>query len=123
MKKRFGWDRPEWDNPVLTRADIRALYREAETPVERLLVVGLAGWSLRPSELCALRAEQVVFGCKNGEYPHPEFGEGERKNGPGTVALLVGIDEFSARIDALSKGTGRLGSVPHKARQLTASEM
>ena len=105
MEKRFGWDRPEWDNPALDRADVRALYRAAENLEERLLVVGLAGWGLRPSELCALRAEQVVLGRENGEYPYLEFGEGERKNGPGTVALLVGIDELSARIDALSEDT------------------
>ena len=101
MEKRFGWDRPEWDNPALKRADVRALYQAAEGVGERLLVVGLAGWGLRPSELCALRAEQVVFGRENGEHPYIEFGEGERKNGPGTVTLLVGVDEITTQIDAL----------------------
>src|SRR5699024_5681348 len=57
MEKRFGWDRPEWDNPALDRADVRALYRVAEDLEDRLLVVGLTGWGLRPSELCALRAD------------------------------------------------------------------
>ena len=103
MEKRFGWDRPEWDNPALDRADVRAMYQAAEDLEERLLVVGLAGWGLRPSELCALRAEQVVLAREDGEYPYIEFGEGERKNGPGTVALLVGTGELTDRIDALAE--------------------
>jgi integrase len=109
MEKRFGWDRPEWDNPALDRADVRALYRAAEDLEDRLLVVGLAGWGLRPSELCALRADQVVFGYGDGEHPHLEFGEGERKNGPGTVALLVGVDELTVRIDALTDDPDWMG--------------
>jgi integrase len=109
MEKRFGWDRPEWDNPSLDRADVRALYRVTEDLEDRLLVTGLAGWGLRPSELCALRAEQVVLGRENGEYPYLEFGEGERKNGPGTVALLVGVDELTTRIDTLAAEPGWSG--------------
>jgi integrase len=102
MEKRFGWDRPEWDNPALDRADVRALYQAAEDLEERLLVVGLAGWGLRPSELCALRADQVNFEHKDEEHPHLVFQEGERKNGPGTVSLLIGVDALTARIDILA---------------------
>jgi integrase len=109
MERRFGWDRPEWDNPALDRVDVRTLYQAAEGLEECLLVVGLAGWGLRPSELCALRAEQVVLGHENDEYPYLAFGEGERKNGPGTVALLVGVDELAARIDALAEDPGWSG--------------
>lgn len=72
-------------------------------------MVWLAGWALHPSELCALRAEQVMLGRENAEYPCLEFSEGERKNGPGTVALLVGVDEIAARIDALSEDAGWSG--------------
>ena len=98
MEKRFGWDRPEWDNPALSRADVRKLARTAETPDERFLVVGLAGWGLRPSELCSLRADQLVLAPEDG-VPYVEFQEGERKNGPGTVSLLVGLDALEARLD------------------------
>jgi integrase len=109
MERRFGWDRPEWDNLALDRADVRALYQAAEDLEDRLLVIGLAGWGLRPSELCALRASQINFGHEDGEHPHLEFGEGERKNGPGTVALLVGVDELTACIDALAGESGWMG--------------
>lgn len=98
MEKRFGWNRPEWDNPALSRADVRSLSRTAETPDERFLVVGLAGWGLRPSELCSLRADQLVLAPEDG-VPYVEFEEGERKNGPGTVSLLVGLDALEARLD------------------------
>ena len=109
MEKRFGWDRPEWDNPTLDRTDVRTLYQATESLEERLLVIGLAGWGLRPSEICALRAEQVVLTHGNGKYPYIGFGEGERKNGPGTVALLAGVDELTDRIDALAEAPERSG--------------
>lgn len=51
-----------------------------------------------------MRAEQVNFDHENGEYPYLEFGENERKNGPGTVTLLAGFDEIITRIDTLADG-------------------
>lgn len=65
-------------------------------------MIGLAGWGLRPSELCALRADQVNFGQEDEKYPHLVFQEGERKNGPGTVSLLIGIENLTARTDTLA---------------------
>ncbi|WP_254546681.1 tyrosine-type recombinase/integrase [Halomarina pelagica] len=103
MENRFGWDRPEWDNPALSADDVRALYGACETLEERLLVVGLAGWGLRPSELCALRVDQLVLDPSEGR-PYIAFGDGERKNGPGTVALLVGVGELRRRVASLDEG-------------------
>ncbi|QLG29886.1 site-specific integrase (plasmid) [Halorarum halophilum] len=102
MEKRFGWDRPEWDNPALTRDQIQALYAAAETPEERFIVVGLAGWGIRPSELCALHTRQLVLAPVDDDHPYIRFTDGERKNGPGTVSLLAGLDNLKARIDALA---------------------
>lgn len=102
MATRFGWDRPDWDNPALGRADVTALYRVAETTEERLLVIGLAGWGLRPAELCALRADQLVLHPEDDNQPYIQFADGERKNGPGTVALLVGRDVLHARLETLA---------------------
>jgi len=101
LERRFGWDSaPEWDNAALDTDDIQALYEAADTLADRLLAVGVCGWGLRPSEVCALRTSQLVRPA-DGD-PYIEFGEGERKNGPGTVALLVGIDDLDARIDQLA---------------------
>ena len=104
MERRFAWDRPEPDNPSLSAADVRAMYAATRSPVERFLVVGLAGWGLRPSELCALRAEQVELEPADG-YPYLRFEEGERKNGPGTVSLLVGADALAERLATLADGS------------------
>jgi hypothetical protein len=36
------------------------------------------------------------------DNPYIEFGDGERKNGPGTVSMLAGLDVLRERIDALA---------------------
>ncbi len=102
MATRFGWDRPDWDNPALDPDGVTALYRATETTEERLLVIGLAGWGLRPAELCALRADQFVLDPEDDDRPYIQFADGERKNGPGTVALLVGVNVLETRLETLS---------------------
>lgn len=95
--EEFPWERAEPDNQALDAADVRALYRAADAPGERLLVVGLAGWGLRPSELAGLHRDQVQLAVDD---PHLAFEE--RKNGPGTVALIYGLAELAARLDDLA---------------------
>jgi len=95
--EEFPWERTEPDNPALSTAQVRALLGESDAPPERLLVVGLAGWGLRPSELAALHREQVVLDPGD---PHLAFES--RKNGPGTVSLLYGLDDLAARLDDLA---------------------
>lgn len=111
LERRFGWDStPEWDNPTLDAAQINALYDAAESPVNRLLVIGVCGWGLRPSEVCGLHVTQLTLSPDEddpeGPDPYIDFAEGERKNGPGTVALLVGVDELQSRIDTLNDEYG-----------------
>lgn len=104
LEMRFGWDEsPDWNNQALAREDVQALYHAAETPEDRFLVVGVCGWGLRPSEVCALHTRQLRLNPKDDDEPYIEFGEGERKNGPGTVALLAGLDTLRARVDALGE--------------------
>ena len=111
LERRFGWDSaPSWDNPALDADQIRALYQAAATPANRLLVVGVCGWGLRPSEVCALHTRQLTLtpdaDDPEGPEPYIDFGVDERKNGPGTVALLVGVEELEARIDGLHDDHG-----------------
>ncbi|WP_254547239.1 site-specific integrase [Halomarina pelagica] len=94
--EEFGWERSEPDNPTLTAADVRALYQAAETTEERLVIVGLAAWGLRPAELTALSVSQVTL---DPDDPHLTFDD--RKNGPGTVALIYGLDVLADRVDEL----------------------
>ena len=97
----YAWERSDPDNPALSAADVRAMYRSAGSTEERLLVVGLAGWGLRPNELASLHRSQISL----DDDPHLAFEE--RKNGPGTVALIYGVDEIEARLAELgSRGSG-----------------
>lgn len=94
----FGWTRENRDPEALEAADVRALYACTESREEALLIVALAGWGLRPNEVAALHARQLVL---DEDDPHLEFDK-DRKNGPGTVALLVGLEELAAHLDDLA---------------------
>lgn len=95
----FGWERQEPDNISLTAGQVRSLYEAAETAEQRLITIALAGWGLRPGEVAALHASQISL---DTDDPHLEFDE-DRKNGPGTVALLVGLEALADRLDELSE--------------------
>jgi integrase len=97
--EEFGWEASEPDPQVLSATQVHRIYSQVDSPEAELLVVALAGWGLRPSEVAALYVDQVVL---NAEDPHLSFGEGERKNGPGEVTLLYGVDVVADRIDTLS---------------------
>lgn len=86
----------EPDNPTLSSEQVGELYAAAETPAERVLVLALCAWGLRRNEVASLHVSQFDLG---GEDPHIAFDE--RKNGPGTVALIYGVDELADRIDQL----------------------
>ncbi|WP_121743533.1 tyrosine-type recombinase/integrase [Natronorubrum halophilum] len=84
------------DNPALSSEQVATLYTAIESPDEQLLVLGLCAWGLRRSEVASLHVSQLVL---EGEDPHITFEE--RKNGPGTVALIYGVSELADRIDVL----------------------
>lgn len=92
----FGWSRAEPDNEALTSEQVRTLCTACTSSTESLVVLGLCAWGLRRSELASLHASQLVL---EDEDPHITFEE--RKNGPGTVALLYGLEELADRIDEL----------------------
>jgi len=111
METRLGLDTPEWDNPSLSEADVSTLWAAADTNRERLLVVGLCGWGLRPSELAALHVRQVVLDPPDDDYPYLDFRDGDRKNGPGTVSMLAGAAVLDARLDRVAADGGWAGHV------------
>ncbi|RZV06328.1 site-specific recombinase XerD [Natrinema hispanicum] len=92
----YGWERSEPDNPALSSEQVRRLYDAVESPDEELLVLALCGWGLRRNEVASLHVSQLAL---EGDDPHIYFEE--RKNGPGTVALLYGRETLTDRIDAL----------------------
>jgi integrase len=100
IEAEYDWDRSEPDNTALEPAEISTLLDTATTEARELLVVALAGWGLRPSEVAALHVSQFVL---EGDDPHIAFED--RKNGPGTVALLVGRTGVDDRLDTLAIDT------------------
>jgi len=62
-------------------------------------VVGLAGWGLRTGEVAALHQTQIVL--DDLDDPYIEFKQ--RKNGPGTVSIIYGLDELADQIGERSK--------------------
>lgn len=83
------------EKPALSAAQVGRIYGVAESAEERLLVVALAGFGLRRSEVAGLHVSQVRL----GDDPHIAFDE--RKNGPGEVSILYGEAALIDRIDDL----------------------
>lgn len=100
IAKRFDWTAEDTDGAALSSGQVRTMY-EAADGRQKLMVVGLCGWGLRPSELAALHRDQLVLDPDDDEYPYIQFADGDRKNGPGSVTLLVGVDVLLSRVEAL----------------------
>ncbi|WP_136689176.1 site-specific integrase [Halorhabdus amylolytica] len=85
------------ENPPLAPEHVRALFDAATTTREQLIVVGLCAWGLRSGEVASLHASQLVL---DEENPRIEFDE--RKNGPGSVAVIYGADVARDRLTELA---------------------
>ncbi|GAA5433815.1 tyrosine-type recombinase/integrase [Haloarcula japonica] len=102
LEIRFGWDTtPSWDNKALDRNAVQQLYAAATDQRDRFIVVACCGWGLRPSEVASLHVRQLNLDPDDDSHPYIEFGDGERKNGPGTVALLASLETVERRIETL----------------------
>lgn len=118
----FKWEVEDSPTPALTADHVQQLMQAAETTRERLLVVALAGWGLRASEVAALHVSQFHRDVSGDDVPFVAFDD--RKNGPGEVSLLFGLEVLDARIDELAADdawTGyvfpsSLGETPHVTR-------
>ncbi|GAB3024283.1 tyrosine-type recombinase/integrase [Natronobiforma cellulositropha] len=118
----FKWDVEDSPTPSLSAAHIRTLMQASGTTRERLLVVALAGWGLRASEVATLHISQFQRDVPEDDVPVITFAN--RKNGPGEVSLLYGMDVLDARIDELAEAetwTGYLfpssqGETPYVTR-------
>ncbi|WP_254280789.1 tyrosine-type recombinase/integrase [Haloarcula marina] len=93
----FKWEIEDSPTPSLSASHIRDLVEAATSTRERLLVVTLAGWGLRASEVAALHVSQFQRDVPEDDVPFITFEN--RKNGPGEVSLLFGMDVLDARID------------------------
>jgi len=83
-------------NVPLEPQHVRALFEAAESIRDRLLVVALCAWGLRSGEVASLHRDQLVL---DGDPPYVRFDE--RKNGPGTVAMIYGESVARERLSEL----------------------
>ena len=91
------WGVDEQDNPALSSRQVAQLATATETLEEELIVMGLCGWGLRRNELASLSVRNVEL---QTDAPFLTFDN--RKNGPGTVALIYGVPLVADRITQLS---------------------
>jgi site-specific recombinase XerD len=118
----FKWQVEESDPSPLSPDHVHALSSSADSPRERLLVVALAAWGLRANEVAGLHVSQIVRDVGPDEAPYVTFKE--RKNGPGEVNLVYGLETLDARIEELAGEDwsgylfpSRRGSDPHATRE------
>jgi site-specific recombinase XerD len=97
----FKWEVEDSSTPSLSATHIRKLMQAAGTTRDQLLVVALAGWGLRTSEVAALHVSQFHREVPEDDVPFITFEN--RKNGPGEVSLLYGMDVLDARINGLAE--------------------
>ena len=121
LDDEFDWsaahDDDDADTPCLAADHVRALYDSATDREERLLVLGLCAWGLRPNEVASLHARQVVLDVAEGTVPYIEFRD--RKNGPGQVSVLYGRDVLERRLAAAAdtdEWNGYLFPSPHASK-------
>ncbi|WP_243645215.1 site-specific integrase [Natrarchaeobius chitinivorans] len=91
-------DRDSRDLPALEAVDIQQVLDAGDGLEDRLLVLATCAWGLRRGEVAALHHSQFVLSDDN---PRIDFGE-NRKNGPGAVTLLYGLETLEHRIEALA---------------------
>jgi integrase len=91
---QFRWEIDNPDNKTVDADGMRAIYEAAGSIEEQLLVLALGAWGLRPNEVASLTLDQFVL--NNDEDNRIVFEQ--RKNGPGEVAVLFGVDVLKQRI-------------------------
>lgn len=100
VAKRLRLRRGKPDNRALEPDQVGELYERCLNDREQLVVLGLAGWGLRTSEVASLHVDQIYLDPDDDDRPYLAFEE--RKNGPGTVSLLVGVEVLQHRLDELA---------------------
>ena len=100
LYEEFKWESGDSPTPSLSTNHIRQLMEVATTSRDQLLVVALAGWGLRASEVAALHISQFNRDVPEDDVPYIAFES--RKNGPGEVSILFGLEALDTRINELS---------------------
>ena len=91
--KQYNWEVEKQDNKTVDAEGMRAIYETADSTEAKLLVLALGAWGLRPNEVASLLMDQFVLDDGDDRIVFET-----RKNGPGEVALLFGVDVLKQRI-------------------------
>ena len=91
---QFRWEIDNPDNKTVDADGMQAIYEAAEGIDDKLLVLALGAWGLRPNEVASLTLDQFVL---DDDADNRIVFE-QRKNGPGEVAVLFGVDVLKQRI-------------------------
>lgn len=89
------------DPPTLEANDVQALVDTCDSVADRLFVVATCAWGLSRGEVARLSRDQFAPTDDDGfdfeaEDPHIVFDE-ERKNGPGRVSIIYGLETLANR--------------------------
>ena len=102
LHAEFRWTVEDGDPSALTAEHVRALMAAAASNRDRLLIVALAAWGLRANEVASLHVNQIERPDEGDENDVPHVRFEERKNGPGEVSILFGLDILDERITELA---------------------
>jgi integrase len=91
---QFRWEIDNPDNKTVDAEGMRTIYEEADSIEDQLLVLALGAWGLRPNEVASLSIDQ--FELSDDQDNRIIFEQ--RKNGPGEVAVLFGVEILKQRI-------------------------
>ncbi|WP_089673869.1 hypothetical protein [Halohasta litchfieldiae] len=62
VSKQYDWERKDSDNLTVDRAGMRDIYESTGSNEDRLLVLALGAWGLRPNEVGSAHVSQFVLG-------------------------------------------------------------
>lgn len=60
-EKQYNWSIPAPDNQTIGRKGMRAIYNVTNDSEEKLLILALGAWGLRPNEVASAHVSQFVF--------------------------------------------------------------
>lgn len=104
IREDYNWDTDTGEPLAVSPRQVRALAEVAETTEERTLVVLHCAAGIRRKEVARIHRGMLVFDPDEIDTPVIEFQK--RKNGPGTVTLVYGVDVLQERIAELEEDHG-----------------
>jgi len=133
VEKRFQWTRSEvevLERSALSPAQVKTLWKHANTLEERMILIAACAWGLRAGEIAALHIDQLILNPEpEHDFDHPVINFDRRKQGPSSVNIVFGRNIVEERIEQLeeefeNEWNGYLfPSADHRTEHLQSSTM